>query len=128
MLLIVEERIFLHHMTTYVHTIMQKTDDIDQAFRKAVHNEVTSDMQYPVLCRKLTGSMSQSRIVPEGQERVMQQRGVAVMLLLTPPLEGEAQNIFVIDLRLMRENEGDIRGGHRDSVGGHVGLCPARSV
>ena len=112
----------------YVHAVMQNTDNL-HAFRGfTIENQMPPDMERPVPRRQLTRAMPQRWIVLKRHQSSIEQRGVAVVLLFAPRAERHAQNILVIGLRLIRDNERVIRGGHRGSGGGRVLVCHGHSA
>ena len=115
-------------MLAHVHPVMEDAHDIHPARCEPVHDEMTPDMEQPVLLWKLPRAMPQRWVVPQREERLIEQCRVPVVLLLAPCAERYTQNILVINLRLIRENERIARGGHRDSAGGRVLLCHGHSA
>ena len=88
---------------------MEDTDDIHHALCEPVYNQMPPDMERPVPRWQLTRAMPQRWIILKRQQGIIEQRGVAVVLLFAPRAKRHTQNILVIGLRLIRDNERVIR-------------------
>src|SRR5437867_10815452 len=99
-ILIIQRLFTLFDALAHVHTIMEDTDNIHHALCEPVYNQMPPDMERPVPRRQLARSMPQRWIALKRQQGIIEQRGVAVVLLFAPRAERHTQTILVPRLRV----------------------------